>query len=63
MREAARENNFICPISLKIMDDPVIALDGITYDRSSLTEWLKYHTTSPITRQDIGNTLIPNKIS
>jgi hypothetical protein len=62
MRENIREENFICPISLDIMEDPVIALDGVTYDRSSITEWLEYHTTSPMTRQEIGNTLIPNRL-
>ncbi|ETO16048.1 hypothetical protein RFI_21314, partial [Reticulomyxa filosa] len=27
---------YLCPLSNSIMDDPVIALNGITYDRSSI---------------------------
>ncbi|ETO03157.1 U-box domain-containing protein 24 [Reticulomyxa filosa] len=27
---------YICPLSISIMKDPVIALNGITYDRSSI---------------------------
>ena len=30
------------------MVDPVIAVDGITYERSWVGEWLKDHGTSPI---------------
>ena len=32
---------FICPISLEIMKDPVIMSDGQTYDRESITKALK----------------------
>jgi preprotein translocase subunit SecF len=33
------------------MADPVLAMDGNTYERSAITEWLKKNPTSPITRQ------------
>ncbi|ETO02302.1 hypothetical protein RFI_35133 [Reticulomyxa filosa] len=33
---------FLCPLSNCIMKDPVIALDGVTYDRSSILN--RYHT-------------------
>ena len=39
-----------CPISQNLMLDPVIAADGKTYDRPSITEWMKRHNTSPLTR-------------
>lgn len=32
--------DFLCPISLEIMKDPVIAADGHTYDRENITKWL-----------------------
>lgn len=31
---------FVCPISLKIMRDPVTVSTGITYDRDSIESWL-----------------------
>ena len=54
-------HHFICPITLEVMKDPVICSDGITYERSAITEWLKTHNTSPKTNQVLPNkTLIPN---
>lgn len=32
--------DFLCPISLDIMKDPVIAADGHTYERENITKWL-----------------------
>jgi hypothetical protein len=50
---------FICPISLEIMLDPVICEDGHTYDRSSISKLT--NPKSPITRQPINlNKLTPN---
>ena len=54
-------NEITCPISGSIMDDPVIACDGRTYDRSSISTWLKSHNKSPITNESLANKkLIPN---
>ena len=41
---------FTCPITHQIMADPVICDDGYTYERVAITEYLKTHNTSPITR-------------
>lgn len=49
-----------CPLTLDIMVDPVIAADGITYDRAAIANWLRDNNTSPITRQEISSTLITN---
>ena len=39
-----------CPISLELMERPVIAADGHTYDRRSIEDWLaRGNTTSPTT--------------
>jgi len=52
---------WICPITLQVMHDPVIGPDGHTYERSAITQWLTQHTTSPVTREQMRNTnLIPN---
>jgi ankyrin repeat protein len=43
------------------MFDPVITSDGHTYERESITEWLKAHNTSPKTGLALPNkTLTPN---
>ena len=53
--------NFICPITLAVMKDPVICSDSHTYERSAIEKWLSTNNHSPITRQIITkNSLIPN---
>ncbi|XP_010261453.1 PREDICTED: putative U-box domain-containing protein 42 [Nelumbo nucifera] len=32
---------FICPLTQKIMDDPVTIENGVTYERRAITEWFK----------------------
>ncbi|WCJ34184.1 plant U-box 24 [Euphorbia peplus] len=55
---------FICPISLQIMRDPVIAITGITYDRESIEQWLftSKNTICPVTKQPLpkDSDLTPN---
>ncbi|XP_039145199.1 U-box domain-containing protein 15 [Dioscorea cayenensis subsp. rotundata] len=55
-------NEFLCPISLEIMTDPVIVATGQTYDRSSIQKWLDSgHCTCPKTRQALTHqSLAPN---
>ena len=53
--------NFICPITMEVMKDPVICSDAHTYERSAIEKWLSTNSCSPITRQIITNkSLIPN---
>ena len=40
---------FICPITSDIMNDPVIAEDGNTYERAAIVQWFEDHNTSPLT--------------
>lgn len=50
-------NEFLCPITMEIMRDPVIAADGYTYDRSAILAWFeKGKDRSPMT-----NVVLPNK--
>ena len=53
-------DEYICPITLEIMVDPVICEDGYTYEKKSI---LQLRTSiSPMTRQLIDTTkLIPNR--
>lgn len=52
--EAATTNtscprSFICPITLEIMKQPCIAMDGHSYERAALEEWFLHNNTSPVT--------------
>lgn len=53
---------FRCPLSLRLMLDPVIVSTGQTYERTSIQTWLDHGLTlCPITRQKLSHTnLIPN---
>ena len=47
--------------SCEIMEDPVVACDGITYNRMEIEEWFKKHDTSPKTGEILKSKgLIPN---
>lgn len=55
-------HEYICPITLEVMIDPVICSDGQTYERSAITHVLKSGKPfSPITREKLKkNIIIPN---
>ena len=43
------------------MKDPVIASDGVNYERAALEEWVANHgAVSPMTKEAIGADFIPN---
>ncbi len=53
--------DFICPITLLPMKDPVIAQDGHTYEREAIIHWLQTNPNSPLTRQPMRiDALKPN---
>ena len=54
--------DFCCPISLDLMQDPVIVSTGHTYDRYSITQWMEEGNYScPQTGQMLAHTrLVPN---
>ena len=59
--EGEHPDAFTCPITLELMTDPVYTADGHTYDRTSITEWLKSNTISPMTGLDLPHkSLFPN---
>jgi len=55
-----------CPITLSLMEDPVIATDGFTYERTAIQRVLddpnpRTSRVSPQTREKLKKSLIPNK--
>lgn len=52
----------LCPLTLEIMDDPLMDRDGLNYERKAIVEWLnRGHTTCPLTRKPLSyRMLAPN---
>ncbi|KAG2393502.1 hypothetical protein C9374_007033 [Naegleria lovaniensis] len=61
-KDNLEDDHYICPISHVLMSDPVILSEsGITFDRTSITQWLQTHNTCPITKKRLETkNLIPN---
>ncbi|KAK4787264.1 hypothetical protein SAY86_011097 [Trapa natans] len=61
--ENAIPKDFYCPISLDLMQDPVITSTGQTYDRTSILRWIQEgHITCPKTGQVLAHSkLVPNR--
>ncbi|KAG8391839.1 hypothetical protein BUALT_Bualt01G0228700 [Buddleja alternifolia] len=53
---------FVCPIFQEIMQDPMVAADGFTYEAEALKGWLESgHDTSPMTNLKLSHSnLVPN---
>lgn len=51
--------DFYCPLTNVIMFDPVIAEDGLTYERSAIERYLEVHDTSPCVRARTGEGFLP----
>ena len=52
----------VCPITQDIVVEPVISIDGITYEKTYIENWLNIKSISPITREVISNKCVENKI-
>ncbi|KFK40810.1 hypothetical protein AALP_AA2G043800 [Arabis alpina] len=53
-----------CPISLEIMNDPVVLETGHTYDRSSITKWFSSgNITCPKTGKTLSSTVLVDNVS
>ncbi|KAF3558288.1 hypothetical protein F2Q69_00013269 [Brassica cretica] len=53
-----------CPISLEIMNDPVVLETGHTYDRSSITKWFSAgNITCPKTGKTLVSTVLVGNVS
>lgn len=53
---------FCCPILHELMEDPVVAADGHTYERKAIEKWIyEGNPTSPMTNDILDNKiLLPN---
>jgi len=45
----APPSEYLCPITLELMEQPVVAPDGNVYEESAIRQWLAAHKTSPMT--------------
>ncbi len=45
--------NFVCPITADLMEDPVICAEGQSFERAAIVEWLRAHATNPVTRNPL----------
>jgi hypothetical protein len=50
-------HEFICPITMEVMIDPVLASDKLSYERHAIDRWFKSSCRSPLT-----NCHLPNKL-
>ena len=54
-------DDLTCPITCEIMRDPVSLESGSTFERSAITEWLRTHSTDPLTNGTLNSKrLFPN---
>jgi hypothetical protein len=55
---------FLCPLSQRVLTDPVVACDGFTYDRRAVQEWFEGgQRISPLTKQTLRSTAtLPNHV-
>ena len=47
--QAVPPNIFVCPITQELMQDPVIAMDGHTYEKTAIVRWFDRKLSSPKT--------------
>jgi len=51
----------VCPITKDPMKDPVLTMDGFTYEKSAISKWFESHDTSPMTNKTLSSkALVPN---
>jgi U-box domain len=54
--------NFVCPLTLEVMEDPLMNRFGQSYERSAILQWITTKSpTCPLTRQPLKvKDLVPN---
>ena len=63
LAERGVPDGLICPLSLEIYEDPVVAADGFSYERREIENWFaRGNRTSPKTNEELPHTfLVPNR--
>ena len=60
-RGSSAPPEFLCPITLAVMHDPVLAADGSTYERDAIAHWIERVPRSPLTNLPLASVaLVPN---
>jgi len=44
-----------CPITREVFQDPVVAADGVTYERAAISGWMQGNDTSPMTSAPLSH--------
>eukprot|EP00928_Gymnodinium_smaydae_P032461 TRINITY_DN23503_c0_g1_i1.p1 TRINITY_DN23503_c0_g1~~TRINITY_DN23503_c0_g1_i1.p1 ORF type:complete len:377 (-),score=53.67 TRINITY_DN23503_c0_g1_i1:202-1233(-) len=57
------KEHYLCPITHRLLVDPVVAMDGHVYERKALQRWLAKKEASPTTNQPMGTTVIPSLVA
>lgn len=50
--------DFVCPITMSLPLEPVVAEDGYIYERSAISKWMQIRRCSPMTNLPIGSRLV-----
>ena len=58
LSEITHTHEFECPITMDIMEDPVIASDGFSYERSAIKDWLAQSDRSPVTNKKLEHSML-----
>jgi hypothetical protein len=59
--DAACPTSFLDPVTFEIMRDPVLTVDGHTFERETIEKWLLDHDTSPFHGAILlSKTIVPN---
>jgi hypothetical protein len=53
-------DEFLCPITCELLREPVVAMDGHTYEKNAIERWFSTHRHSPKSGQPIETNLISN---
>jgi hypothetical protein len=55
-------DGFLCPITQDVMKDPVMLMDGHSYERKAIVDWLQRSKRSPLTNEELADhtTMIDN---
>ena len=61
MNEKDTPEDYKCPITHEIMRDPVSTINGFTYERTAIKEWILIKEIEPLTNLPLSSTiLLPN---
>ncbi len=56
------KNSFICPISKKMMDNPVITPYGTTYEESAILNWIEKNNNDYITKKPLNKNMLAKNL-